>query len=376
MKTSLLYATVCSVILTGTNAEPVSVPMHSKSNSLLRMNYMKLVKGLTDPLSGGGDSSSSTDKRELSQVALHNEKVGFYANVQVGDSKKPVEALIDTGSSDIWVAKKSVPNYQLKQKIGNFKASYGPDQVQVEGDFVKDQVKFGEYKVNDQQFAIVNDNSNESPADGVFGLAPQGSQNVQVKYPTFSQTLKKQGLIKRDAFALYLSNLNESTGYIVFGGFDRKKFTGSLAVIPMSNESWFRVPGEMLNVSGTFHADLDTGSAMNYLPKKMLDEIAKVTGAEYDKKAGAYFYKEMPESPIEFQIGGASISVPPGEYIVMSEGKYMLAMLPTKKGPNILGLPLLRSTYTLIDNDSKTISLAQSSFSDKSNIKELSSVDN
>lgn len=68
---------------------------------------------------------------------------------------------------------------------------------------------------------------------GIMGMGPSpfGFNNTGM-YDLILTTMYKQGVIASPAFSLDLRDYDNTTGSIIFGGLDKKKFSGSLAKVP------------------------------------------------------------------------------------------------------------------------------------------------
>lgn len=64
-----------------------------------------------------------------------------------------------------------------------------------------------------------------------IGPSPFGFNNSGM-YPLILTNLAQQGVIKSAAFSLDLRDYDNATGSIIFGGVDKKKYTGALTQIP------------------------------------------------------------------------------------------------------------------------------------------------
>lgn len=89
------------------------------------------------------------------------------------------------------------------------------------------------------------------------------------------QNLRNQGLIKHNAYSIFLPNYETATGGVLFGGIDEEKFNGGLSIVKLSNSSAFNVKVNNLTVgdqdikTGNLTALLDTGTTFCYFPSSM-----------------------------------------------------------------------------------------------------------
>lgn len=321
--------------------------------------------------------ASLLGKREDKSAVLQNRQTAYYAEFEVGTPGQKVQGLLDTGSSDIWIygSMSGVdPSYNANKSSSykyvdsDFEIFYAQG-TGAHGDYIKETLKYGKFEVKDQQIAeVVNPTQPEDA--GIFGIGMIDDEVAKDKYPNLPQNMKDQGLIKHNAFSLFLDDLESNTGSILFGGIDDQKYKGDLETVKLSDDSRFEVPFEY--EGNKFNALIDSGSTFMSLPKDIVEQIAKDTGAEYVSSEGAYFYDSMPSESIKFKVGdNKEIEIPPSELAVKSEwvgsknGKpYVMPIIAGGGGSdtNIMGQSFLRSTYTVFDAGKKQIQIAQASY--------------
>src|SRR5882724_11511926 len=78
-----------------------------------------------------------------------------------------------------------------------------------------------------------------------FSEASNDGTTASFIYPSIIDSMVNQGLINTRAYSLYLDDLQEATGSIIFGGLDSDKYYGNLAQLPI-------IPGTLLNGSKAY----------------------------------------------------------------------------------------------------------------------------
>lgn len=319
---------------------------------------------------------------------LDNDVYQYTADLKIGTPGQNVEVLIDTGSSDLWVftnhaADKNVysPNDSSTYEFvsNGFEIQYVSGAA--EGEWVKDTIQMGDITVKEQQFGAV-EKSDSSSDIGIFGIGPTANEVRNApggQYPNFPQSLVDQKIIKKNAYSLYLDDLEASSGSILFGGVDSSKYKGKLYTVSFSDYAALAVSASV-NGSETFDASLDCGTSLTYIPSKIVEKYAKEFGAQFDSQSGLYFVDDVIDGSLEFDISGIKISVPGDELAVKADKysvtnapkPYVFTLLPNDQtqGMNLLGDSFLRSAYAVFDLEDKQVALAQASYdTDNSDIK-------
>jgi hypothetical protein len=106
--------------------------------------------------------------------------------------------------------------------------------------------------VENQIFGVANASNQTGIGIMGFGPSPFGFNNSGY-YPFVVTSMAKQGLIKSPAFSLDLRDYDNSTGSIIFGGLDKKKFSGSLAKIPFITQDMKGSKGQTFPVTRYVH---------------------------------------------------------------------------------------------------------------------------
>merc|ERR1712000_31851 len=241
-----------------------------------------------------------------------------------------------------------------------------------------------------------------------------GSVNVAAtsEYPTVVDNMVEQGHIETRAFSLYLNDLDTDSGNILFGGIDRQKFQGSLAILDLISDSMsqtsditsfnVRIEGfDVVDDSGDRVVDLpnldsqailDSGSTISLLPDDQVQELWDEFGVRAFQDVLAPFvdcaYKgEQGNGYVfEFRFDGKTIRVPIDEMIIDAyadvqdlfeqdpllsqyfdgwDGVCMFGIGSTgdfgidSDQFTLLGATFLRSAYVVYDLENQQLGLAQ-----------------
>ncbi len=120
---------------------------------------------------------------------------------------------------------------------GTARIVYGSDgeaATGVELQYYKDNVSFGgELTITRQQLGVAT--GSLGLATGILGLAPDMYNGFALNksYPRVLDSLFAQNRIDSRAYSLSLGRSVDPEGSLMFGGYDRSRFTGSLATLPI-----------------------------------------------------------------------------------------------------------------------------------------------
>ncbi|KAI1761724.1 acid protease [Hypoxylon sp. FL1150] len=348
-------------------------------------------------------------RRDTSRVDLDNEETLYFVNATLGTPAQSVRLHLDTGSSDLWVntgdstlcSQASKPcsfagtytanSSSTYEYVGSwFNISY-VDGSGATGDYVTDTITIGNSTLDGFQFGVGYTSTSEQ---GILGIG-YSTNEVQVgragldAYENLPMKMVSSGEIARNAYSLWLNDLDANTGSILFGGVDTAQYTGSLQTLPIqSNDgvfSEFLITLTSLSLANTTIADdqalavlLDSGSSLTYLPDSMVEGIYDEVDAQYDSSEGAAYVpcSLASQTPtLDFNFSGVKISVEMNELVLdlvtaggqrptFSNGvtACLFGISPAGSGTNVLGDTFLRSAYVVFDLDNNEISLAQTNF--------------
>lgn len=247
--------------------------------------------------------------------------------------------------------------------------------------------------------------------DGILGIGYTADESqvnaANLKaYPNLPQAMANAGLIKTNAYSLWLDDLQANTGSIIFGGVDTDKYTGDLQTLPIQKElgeyaeiiitlsSMSIVNGgktQSLNTDLPTAVILDSGSSLTYLPNDLTSAIYTALDVEYSQQDGAAFAScdlANENITLDFTFTSPKISIPISELVLSvesveetrenpnssengdgsdgfggnDENICLFGIAPSQGSTSVLGDTFLRSAYVVYDLANDEISLAQTDF--------------
>ena len=268
------------------------------------------------------------------------------------------------------------------------------------GDYVSDTITIGGTKLDRLQFGI---GYQSTSAQGILGVGYQVNE-VQVgragkdPYDNLPAAMATAGSISRNAYSLWLNDLDANRGSILFGGVDKERYIGNLQTLPIQPNrgvySEFLITLTSLKLGGEAIADdqavavlLDSGSSLTYLPNTMVETIYKRLNAQFDATSSAAYVPcalANKNETLDFTFSSPTISVEMNELVLdlvttggrptfaNGEPACLFGISPAGSGTVVLGDTFLRSAYVVYDLDNNRISLAQTNFNTtKSNVQEI-----
>jgi len=219
----------------------------------------------------------------------------YLATVQMGTPPRDFLILMDSGSADLWVGSENCTTEGRGGGCGNhnflgpqssssftdtthsFNTSYG--QGQVVGTVVQDNVQIAGLSLTSHTFGVAsqeseNFSSNQSPFDGLMGLAKSSLSTQQT--PTPIEALASSGLVSAPIVSYKLArSADQNDGEITFGGLDSSKFvSNTLVTLPNVNPLGFwEASLDSVSVNGMDlglnkrTTILDTGTTVMILPE-------------------------------------------------------------------------------------------------------------
>ena len=328
--------------------------------------------------------------------------------VSLGTPPQPVDLLLDTGSSDIWVDIPTStfcldPNSDCELSGGgtydnttsssykfvnsDFAIEYGAG-TGATGDYALETFHFGgtifpmateltlDVQVQNVQFGL-GINSNQTPA--IMGIGFAAGETITqfnlAPYPNLLDQMVSQKVIESRTYSLYLNDVEASAGSILFGGVDLKKFEGPLRTIPMNKDgnafTNFLVsltglsftPSENHTIpigpSSSFPLNslMDSGTPSLILPTPMTHFLVSKFHASLDKDTGLF---RLPNCDLQndttgyltLDFSGIKINVPFKE-LAVPDGNGGCSLGVDDSGSSescaVLGDTFLRSAYVVVD---------------------------
>ncbi|XP_010211548.1 PREDICTED: cathepsin E [Tinamus guttatus] len=124
--------------------------------------------------------------------------------------------------------------------------------------------------------------------DGILGLG-YPSLAVDGVTPVFDNMIA-QNLVEQPMFSVYMSSKPDSAdgGELLFGGFDPSRFVGTLQWVPVTQQGYWQIRIDAIQVGGTpafcsggCQAIVDTGTSLLTGPSRDIKEMHRYIGATY-----------------------------------------------------------------------------------------------
>ncbi|KAK3322664.1 aspartic peptidase domain-containing protein [Apodospora peruviana] len=357
---------------------------------------------------------------------------GYTIEIAIGTPPQPLTVAVDTGSSELWVDPdcsqssrarnetdangnpvmyvddpisdpeecKKRGRYETtksstakKANIKDQRIQYG-DFTTAEVSYVSDTITIGGLTINDQIFGVAQ--KSNGTGIGIMGFGPSHyGFNNSLEYPLILTTMAKQGVINSPAFSLDLRDYDNSTGSLIFGGVDKKRYSGPLAKIPFKtvehtfdngqkfqDTSYYvevKSMGIVLpestdtksyDIGDSFSVSLDCGSSNNLLPVGLAEKVcADLNGTAIENSGHSCTVDcsvRQKKGGVKFGLDGKEILVPYENLINEQEFGDMqpntcVVMVSdnTAFEVGILGAPFLRSSYAVFDWGNGNLHIAQ-----------------
>jgi len=272
----------------------------------------------------------------------------YAGQVSIGNPAQNFLLILDTGSSDCWVADtdctdsacsgltkfrpSSSSTYQSAKRP--FDISYGSGDAS--GLIASDTITMGGFTVQNQGFAVVNSTSSNlinAPMSGLMGLA--WSSIAQTRATPFWQALAASGSWTSQEMGVFMARwrgvagvqqVESNGGSLYLGGTDTSLYTGNINYIsiPTSNTDYWRIPLEGVTVGGSTvsvslsngqqpSTAIDTGTTLIAAPPSAIRAIysaipgaAAMSSSQYQ---GLYQFPCRSVPNVTLQYGGLKYSI-------------------------------------------------------------------
>ncbi|KAH7889011.1 aspartic peptidase domain-containing protein [Phlebopus sp. FC_14] len=263
--------------------------------------------------------------------------------VSIGTPSQNFNLVLDTGSSDLWVATTScqsctsdIPTFD-PSKSSTFKSASGSNsQLQidygsgsVQGIVSEDTVSFGGFTMPTQELLAVTDTTSGLIGGGLSGIMGLGFSTISSLQTTpFWQALYNANMLSQPLFGFYLERYVDSSqtvdaapgGTLTLGGTNTTVYTGNIEFIDMPSGStpsyWLQqvssvtVQGKSVSVSSDSGlAAIDTGTTLIGAPSSIVSEIwSNVPGSMplNGQYQGLYAYPCSTQISVSMSFGGTN----------------------------------------------------------------------
>lgn len=400
-----LSLSVLLSVLSTLSAVTVAAPLEKRAQAPLAINFS--VQRHSDSQVAKPSSALKRVAKGSLNLELSNQYTQYIADFKIGTPGQSIRIDVDTGSSDLWVPavgttsaygtfdKSESSTYKFLKD--GFKIGYG-DRSYAIGEWATDVMEISGTEIKDVQFAVA---TNQTAGRALVGIGYPGNEASNngansFTYDNFPITLKKQGIINKTAYSLYLNSIDANSGSVLFGAYDTAKFEGDLQTLSLVNiddsgsktdspvaffvdlDKISSSDGEL--TSKSYPALLDSGTTLIYAPTDVYKEISGKYGTYNSEVGGNIIACNAKGDPFSFSFKGKDISVPFADtlfkltmndgstYQVNGEDQCIVGFMDSQSEYYILGDGFLRSAYVYYDLDANTVGIAQAKFTSESNI--------
>ncbi|KAG2121887.1 acid protease [Suillus clintonianus] len=347
-------------------------------------------------------SSQPNQKRGMGENLMVNQGLdaSFYGTLAVGTPPYPFDVILDTGSSDMWIASStcqsmcagtgnfdSTKSSTFKNMNRNFSVTYGKGSAA--GTLGQDVVQMAGFTIVDQEFAVVTSTSVnflQNPITGIFGLAWE-SLAASGAMP-FWQALASNGQWSQPLMAFQLTRfLNDSQagelepgGSLTMGYANQSLYTGAIDYknLPNGQASYWLQQITSMTVQGksiplpsgsASYAAIDTGTTLVAGPAAGIAAIyAQIPGSQPGTGSweGFYSYPCDTAVAVEISFGGPHWSISPGDFEFTFAGRNSnecygaFYAIPTYGGTPawIIGDTFLKNVYSVFRYNPPSVGFA------------------
>ncbi|OXB36258.1 endopeptidase [Cryptococcus neoformans] len=274
--------------------------LNERGKELLKRDRMEKEEGQTKR------AQQSIDLIDIGLDGLYS------APIEIGTPPQQFIVIMDTGSSDLWVAEKGCTadfcsktytfdasnSFTFETEKRQFSIAYGSGNAG--GYLANDTVSTGGFTIREQAFAVVTqavDGLIDYPTSGLLGLA---WNTIASSYSTpFWQALASSGAWDSPEMGVYLARFKGNSsaqmiefdgGHFIFGGVDSTKFEGDLNYIPIGpgKRDFWKLPLESMTVGGN-SIDVSKGLLTGgKAPACAIDTGTTLIGVPTDMAAAIY----------------------------------------------------------------------------------------
>ncbi|KAG2355960.1 aspartic peptidase A1 [Suillus spraguei] len=298
---------------------------------------------LTAKYGGNTEKRSSTGTNLLTN---QNADSSYFGTVAIGTPPVSFNVILDTGSSDLWVADQACTTGCSKVQLFNdlssstfhnlsqpFNIEYGSGAAT--GTLGQDVVQMAGFSVPNQIFGVVTQATSgllNPPVSGLLGLAWLGIATS--KAVPFWQTLASSGAWSDPVMAFQLtrfvnaSNVNaeEPGGSFTMGFVNSSLYTGTIDYQSISSQSYWILPMTSLSVQGSSitipsgsssNSAIDTGTTLVGGPSSAIQNIfAQIPGSQpgTGNWQGYWTYPCSTAVNVAISFGGPSWPISPADF--------------------------------------------------------------
>ncbi|GMM39597.1 aspartyl protease [Hanseniaspora uvarum] len=255
----------------------------------LLMTTLEASEFIQFPLTKGKsviDTKEVRDADDNLQFTITNEQSYYSVELTIGSDNQKLTALLDTGSSDLWVLGKDLSGLNAcdnfleqngylsssgsatsgnSEEVSEIQANcedlgvFSPSSsksFKKQHTNVEFEIQYGDLTYAEGYWGSDSLNVNGVNVDGLlFGVATIGNSsnvlgisfeglessdqsenyNSDFTYANLPAVLKQDGLIEKKSYSLFLNSLSATSGELLFGAVDADKYQGGLYTVPLVN---------------------------------------------------------------------------------------------------------------------------------------------
>ncbi|KAF9785153.1 acid protease, partial [Thelephora terrestris] len=341
---------------------------------------------------------NSNSRRSSGENLLTNQNADstYYGTIAIGTPPVSYNVVLDTGSSDLWVADSScgsdcsgMATFNSAQSSSftnlttSFSITYGSGNAQ--GSLGKDVVQLAGFSVPNQVFAVCDVISNgllQSPISGLMGLAWQSIASSGAE--PFWQTLASSGTWDEPVMAFQISRFSnisqartlEPGGTFTMGALNSSLYTGDVDYVnlPQDAVTYWTLPLTSLTVQGNSvslgtgqntYSAIDTGTTLIGGPQSAIAAIyANIPGSSPGTGdfQGYYEYPCNTNVNVTLSFGGRSWSISSADFTMTKVSGNMCIGAFFELGSSnpawIIGDTFLKNVYSVFRYNPPSVGFA------------------
>ncbi|KAG5339928.1 ASPP protease, partial [Acromyrmex charruanus] len=267
--------------------------------------------------------------RVVREHLFNDDNISYYGFITIGTPPQKFKILIDTGSSDFWIAFSNCDLYNAACWAHN-RYEYEKSSTYVENDTLfnisynsgtvsgylsMDVVNIAGLNIQNQTFGEAISQLGTAlfyaKFDGILGMGYPEGVVAKGMIPVFNNMIK-QGLV---------NSVSEFAGELILGGSDSNHYLGELTYVNVTHKGYWQITMDKIQIghsslSNSCEAIVDTGTTMLIGPRLDIEIINELIGATYINDEIIVDCNRTHYLPnISFFIGGKSFEVTHTDYI-------------------------------------------------------------
>ncbi|KAF8310964.1 acid protease [Clavulina sp. PMI_390] len=318
-------------------AVATSIPLIRRNNAIRNGSRTLWLKAQAETLLAkyGASSSSSSKRANTATISLtdQGQDVTYYASVSVGTPAQNFDVVLDTGSSDLWIASSSCQtgcsgintfdsskSTSFKDQSRQITISYGSGDVA--GTVGTDTVSFGGFTVQNQGLGVMTQITAQLLSGSLSGIMGLGWASLASSGATpWWETLAKGGSWAQPLFGFYLARNEDSLTATSPGGsldlgFVNSSFT-NINYVSLTSQDYWNIPVQSITVGGKVITSgaggaMDTGTTLIAAPSAFVKEFySNVMGAvaATGDLSGYYEYACSSVAEVSITLGGKTYAI-------------------------------------------------------------------